>query len=69
MKTLMRRKLSKSDRVRERLAPTKRPRRRGQALLNAISDVIGSVDGLPSDLSTRTKKYLRSMVYGGKHPR
>ena len=54
-----RRKLSKSDVVRERLAA----RESGQcqpALLDAIADVIGSVDGLPRDLSARTKRYLKS---------
>jgi len=62
-----RRKLSKSDVVRERLAATERPRRRRPSSLDAIADVVGSVDGLPSDLSARTKKYLKSMGYGGKH--
>jgi Arc/MetJ-type ribon-helix-helix transcriptional regulator len=62
-----RRKLSKSDVVRERLAGAERPRRRRPASLDAIADVVGSVDGLPSDLSARTKKYLKSMGYGSKH--
>ena len=34
--------------------------------LDAIADLIGSVDGLPRDLSSRTKKYLRSTGYGIK---
>jgi Arc/MetJ-type ribon-helix-helix transcriptional regulator len=44
------RNVSKSRVVRERLnlAP-----RRQTALLDAITDLIGSVDGLPADLSTR----------------
>jgi Arc/MetJ-type ribon-helix-helix transcriptional regulator len=62
-----RRKLSKSDVVRERLAGAERRRHRRPASLDAIADVVGSVDGLPSDLSARTKKYLKSMGYGGKH--
>ena len=55
-----RRKLSKSDVVRERLtgAPGSRPEQ--PALLDAISDIVGSVDGLPRDLSALTKKYLKS---------
>jgi len=59
------RKISKSDVVRERL---QRARRR-TAPLEAIADLIGSVDGLPSDLSARTKHYLRATGYGRKRPR
>jgi Arc/MetJ-type ribon-helix-helix transcriptional regulator len=55
-----RRRLSKSDVVRERLACAQGSRRRQPALLEAIADLVGSVDGLPRDLSARTKKYLRS---------
>ena len=63
-----RRKLSKSDVVRERLtAAVSRPRQ--PALLDAIADVIGSVDSLPRDLSARTKKYLKSTGYGDKRTR
>ena len=55
-----RRKVSKSDIVRERLTLRPRAARRQPALLDAIADLIGSVDGLPCDLSARTKKYLKS---------
>jgi Arc/MetJ-type ribon-helix-helix transcriptional regulator len=55
-----RRKLSKSDVVRERLSGGGTSRRRQPALLDAIADIVGSVDGLPRDLSARTKKYLKS---------
>jgi Arc/MetJ-type ribon-helix-helix transcriptional regulator len=55
-----RRKLSKSDVVRERLTAAERSRRRKPALLDAIGDVVGSIDGLPRDLSARGKKYLKS---------
>jgi Arc/MetJ-type ribon-helix-helix transcriptional regulator len=63
-----RRKLSKSDVVRERLtggggSPGQRP-----ALLDAIADLVGSVDGLPRDLSARTKHHLKSSGYGRKRP-
>jgi Arc/MetJ-type ribon-helix-helix transcriptional regulator len=62
-----RRKLSKSDIVRERLAGTEQPRQHAAA--DAIADLIGSIDGLPRDLSARTKLYLRSTGYGAKRPR
>lgn len=63
------RKISKSDVVRERLELAPRKRRRRAALLNAIADLIGSVDGLPADLSARKKDYLRSTGYGKKRSR
>jgi Arc/MetJ-type ribon-helix-helix transcriptional regulator len=43
------RKISKSDVVRERLERARRLRRR-TASLDAIADLIGSVDSLPTDL-------------------
>jgi Arc/MetJ-type ribon-helix-helix transcriptional regulator len=64
-----RRKLSKSDVVRERLAGGDKSRRRQLALFEAIADLVGSVDGLPTDLSAQTKKYLKSTGYGAKRPR
>jgi Arc/MetJ-type ribon-helix-helix transcriptional regulator len=62
------RKISKSDVIRERLeiAPRKR---RPSASLNTIADLIGSVDGLPADLSAHKKDYLRSTGYGKKRSR
>ena len=62
------RKISKSDVVRERLelAPRKR---RPITSLNAIADLIGSVDDLPTDLSARKKQYLQDTGYGQKRPR
>ena len=63
------RKLSKSDVARERLeVAAHRGQRRGAAL-KAIADLIGSVEGLPADLSAGKKSYLRSTGYGGKHSR
>lgn len=62
------RKISKSDVVRERLETEPRKRRRSTSL-NAIADLVGSVDGLPADLSARKKDYLRSTGYGKKRPR
>ena len=64
-----RRKLSKSDVVRERLTAAAESRRQQPALLDAIADLIGSVDLLPHDLSARTKKYLKSTGYGHKRAR
>ena len=64
-----RRKLSKSDVVRERLTRPEKSRRRNPALLDAIADVVGSIDGLPRDLSAHAKKYLKSTGYGRKRAR
>jgi hypothetical protein len=59
-----RRNLSKSDVVRERLTQGPRLPTRLPAQPDAIADLIGSVDGLPTDLSTRTKVHRRSTRYG-----
>jgi Arc/MetJ-type ribon-helix-helix transcriptional regulator len=61
--------LSKSDVVRERLtragpADTELP-----ASYLAIADLVGSVDGLPSDMSARVKHYLKATGYGRKRHR
>jgi Arc/MetJ-type ribon-helix-helix transcriptional regulator len=66
------RRVTRSDVVRERLqrraglrAPT------GVTTLDLIRDLVGSVKGLPSDLSERTSDYLRTRGYGknrsGRH--
>jgi len=60
-----RRRLSTYDVVRERLT-TRRSRGNRSTLLDAVADVIGSVDELPSDLGARKKKYLKSSGYGRK---
>ena len=52
------RKISKSDVVRERLQLGAESTRRQPARLDAIADLIGSVDGLPTDLSARKKRYF-----------
>jgi hypothetical protein len=59
------RKVSKSDIVRERLASATIPR---PSSLDDIADLIGSVDGLPADLSTNIKRYLKA-GYGRKRSR
>jgi hypothetical protein len=61
------RKISKSDVIRERLSRA-RPVSPRNATLDKIGDLIGSVHGLPSDLSTNKKKYLKA-GYGQKHSR
>ncbi|SPE37778.1 conserved hypothetical protein [Candidatus Sulfopaludibacter sp. SbA6] len=60
---------SKSDIIRERLQRAPRPARRQSAALDAIADLIGSVDGLPADLSARKKQYLKATGYGQKRGR
>jgi Arc/MetJ-type ribon-helix-helix transcriptional regulator len=61
------RKCSKSDVIRERLERSER-RRRSKSL-HAITDLIGSVAGLPADLSSRKKHYLKATGYGRKSSR
>jgi Arc/MetJ-type ribon-helix-helix transcriptional regulator len=61
------RKVSKSDVVRERLSAPSTTGQRPPSL-QAIAHLIGSVKGLPADLSTNKKKYLKA-GYGLKRPR
>ena len=63
------RRLSKSDVVRERLSRAARADPRRAASLDAIADLIGSVNGLPADLGARKKHYLKATGYGRKRPR
>ena len=59
------RRLTKSEVIRERLQVRIPP-----ALPTiAIADLIGSVDGLPADLSARRKHYLEITGYGKKRRR
>lgn len=60
---------SKSDIVRERLQRGVRPTPRQSAPPDIIADLVGSVDGLPADLSARKKRYLRATRYGQKRSR
>ena len=57
-----RRAISKSDVVRERL--TRPVAKRSAAALDQIADLVGSIEGLPSDLSKR-----RRSAHGGKRHR
>ena len=62
------RRISKSDVVRERLqngkSGTKLP-----SHLDGIADLIGSVEGLPEDLSARIDPYLRETGFGRNRTR
>lgn len=59
---------SKSDIVRERLSLAGRSRA-PRTPSNTIADLVGSVDGLPADLSRRRKAYLTTTGYGRKRSR
>lgn len=63
------RKMSKSDVVRERLEQAPGAPRAASAPPRTIADLVGSVLGLPADLSARKKHYLRATGYGRKRPR
>jgi Arc/MetJ-type ribon-helix-helix transcriptional regulator len=63
------RNCSKSDIVRERLQRAARPARRKSTAVDAIADVIGSVNGLPSNLSARKKHHLKATGHGKKGAR
>jgi Arc/MetJ-type ribon-helix-helix transcriptional regulator len=63
------RKLSKSDVVRERLVRGNSASGKLGAGFETISDLIGSIDGLPADLSERKKAYLNASGYGLKRHR
>jgi len=62
------RQRSKSDVVRERLsagAPSSAP----STAFDGIADLVGSVHGLPADLSPRKRAHLKKTGYGRKRPR
>lgn len=61
--------VSKSDVVRDRLQGRLGSERGKPKSLAAIADLVGSVAGLPPDLSARRKHYLRTTGYGRKRPR
>jgi Arc/MetJ-type ribon-helix-helix transcriptional regulator len=62
------RRRSKSDVVRERLRLAA-GRRSRSVRAHALADLVGSVDGLPPDLSRRKKAYLTTTGYGRKRAR
>lgn len=55
--------------VAERTGRYRKKKRSGKAALTEIADLIGSVGGLPSDLSARKKHYLKATGYGQKRSR
>jgi Arc/MetJ-type ribon-helix-helix transcriptional regulator len=55
------RRVSKSDIVRERLIGKRRPAHAG-SVREVIGDLIGSVEGLPPNLSRNKKRYLAEAV-------
>ncbi len=61
--------VSRSDVVRERLRAAPRAVRRRAAALDAIADLIGSIETLPADVSAHKKRYLRTTGYGRKRAR
>lgn len=63
------RKLSKSDVVREWLTRGLPGHGNLPLTLDAISDLIGSVDGLPPDLSANAETYFRSVGHGVRRSR
>jgi len=63
------RKCSKSDIVRERLQRAARPKGPRSTPIDTIADLIGSVDGLPANLSAQKKRYLKATGYGQKRAR
>jgi hypothetical protein len=63
------RRVAKSDVVRERLQRPIEHVSNPSVRLSLIADLIGSVDGLPSDMSGKKKKYLKTTRYGNKRNR
>jgi ribbon-helix-helix CopG family protein len=61
--------ISKSDVVRGRLEGRGKGTPRSAPSVDAIADLIGSVDGLPPKLSAQKKAYLRRTGYGRKRHR
>jgi hypothetical protein len=62
------RRRSTSDVVRDRLSRPKINVAKPSSL-RVIADLLGSVKGLPKDLSARKKAYLTKTGYGRKHSR
>ena len=60
--------VSRSDVVRERLEGVP-AEARPISMLAVVDDLIGSVDGLPADVSARRKHHLKTSGYGRARPR
>ncbi|MCI0538990.1 MAG: ribbon-helix-helix protein, CopG family [Verrucomicrobiales bacterium] len=63
------RRLSISDIVRERLNPTERFPAKARGMRDLIGDLVGSVKGLPPDLSRHKKHYLSELIRAKKYSR
>ncbi len=59
-----RRGCAKSEVVRERLLRGSAKGTGEASWLDEMEDLVGSVEGLPSDLSSRVKYYLRTTEFG-----
>ncbi len=60
------RRVSKSDVVRERLRRPRRATGRSGTMREFIGGLLGSVEGLPSDLSSNKEKYLPGLIRAKK---
>jgi hypothetical protein len=60
------RRVSKSDVVRERLGQKSRPAAKRGTMRELLGGLIGSVEGLPPDLSRNKRKYLPVLIRGKK---
>ena len=58
------RNISRSEVVRQRLLRASGTARKPTSATGGIGDLIGSVYGLPQDVSARKKRYLRATGYG-----
>ena len=63
-----RRRMTRSDVVRERLERAQ-VAARGSDSLDGIADLIGAANGLPADMGRRHKAYLKATGYGRKRSR
>jgi Arc/MetJ-type ribon-helix-helix transcriptional regulator len=60
------RHVSKSDVVRERLRQPHRAAGKRGTMREMLGDLIGSISGLPADLSNNKKKYLPALIRANK---
>jgi Arc/MetJ-type ribon-helix-helix transcriptional regulator len=60
------RRVSKSDVVRERLHQPRQAAVAGGTMRELLGDLIGSVEGLPTDLAANKKKYLPILIRAKK---
>jgi len=64
-----RREVSTAEIVRERLQAYGKTTEKPAKGYEMIKDLIGAAEGLPADLSSRKKHYLRTTGYGRKRSR